>query len=273
MASEDGGGGGGGDSLTEDGDVEDVWGAAGMEHARAASARQCAAIDACRHAWAAEAESGGALRELVGANDEIVAGPGGRIRRGPIADAAAALRRTIDAIERAAVEFSQASKLSDVAADGWERAAKALGMAGLADRAGAARGRAGEAREMARGMEGHAARSRASAETFGQAADRWVANSAEWEDGDVVASGADGWQERRGGALDIADERKKMAEEMERRTRDAARRAEEESAQMNANADVLTAAAVAWLEGRDEPEAKAALEEGIEAAARAARDR
>ena len=266
-----------GGGRTEDGDgeddVADVWGAAGMEHARAASARQCAAIDACRLAWAAEAESGSALRELVGANDEIVAGPGGRIRRGPIADAAAALRRTIDAIERAAVEFSQASKLSDAAADGWERAAKALGMAGLADRAGEARSRAGEAREMARGMEGHAARSRASAATFGQAADRWVANSAEWEDGDVVASGTDGWKERRGGALDIAEGRQKMAEDMERRTRNAARTAEEESAQLNANAEVLTAAAVAWLEGRDEPEAKAALREGMEAAARAARDR
>ena len=267
-----------GDGRTEDygdgeDDVADVWGAAGMEHARAASARQCAAIDACRLAWEAEAESGSALRELVGANDEIVAGPGGSIRRGPIADAAAALRHTIDAIERAAVEFSQASKLSDAAADGWERAAKALGTAGLADRAGAARSRAGEAREMARGMDGHAKRSRASAATFGQAADKWVANSAEWEDGDVVASGTDGWKERRGGALDIAEGRRKMAEEMEERTRNAARMAEEESAQLNANAEVLTAAAVAWLEGRDEPEAKAALKEAMAAAVRAARDR
>ena len=270
MGGDDAGSGGG---RIEADDVSDVWGAAGMEHARAASARQCAAIDACRLAWAAEAESGSALGELVRANDAIVAGPGGSVRRGPIADAAAALRRTIDAIERAAVEFSLASKLSDVAADGWERAAKALGRAGLADRAGAARVRAGEAREMARGMDGHAARSRKSAGTFGKAADGWVAQTADWKDGDMLAGGADGWPERRGGAMGIADERKKMAEEMERRTRKAARRAGEESEQMNANADALTAAAVAWLEGRDEPEARAALKEGMADAARAARDR
>ena len=260
-------------SRTEYG-AADVWGAAGMEHARAASARQCASVDACRLAWAAEAESGDALCELVRANDAIVDGPGGSIRRGPIADAAAALRRTIDAIERAAVEFSQASKLSDVAAGGWERAAHAFDRAGLAGKARAARGRSDEARMMARGMEKQAARSRSSADTFGKAADGWVARTAGWEDGDRISCGMDEWRKRRGGALDMANDRRKRAEDMGRRIRDSARLAEAESAHMASRTGAVTAAAVAWLEGRqDEPEARAALEEGMAEAERAVRDR
>ena len=262
--------------VEQDGQSEDraadVWGVAGMEHARAASARQCAAIDACRLAWAAEAESGGALRDLVRANDAIVDGPGGGIRRGPIADAAAALRRTIDAIERAAVEFSQASKLSVVAADEWERAAHAFDRAGLVDKPRAARCRADEARKMARGMEGQAARSRKSADTFGKAADGWVARTADWEDGDRACCGMGGWAERRGGALDMADRRRKRAEDMERSTQESARLAEIESDHMAAKTEDLAAKADAILEEIEAPEAAAALREGREAAVRAVRD-
>lgn len=244
-----------------------------MEHARAASARQCAAIDACRHAWTAEAESGAALLDVVRANDGIVAGPGGSVRRGPIADAAAALKRSIDAMERAAVEFSQASKLSDVAADGWGRAAEAFGRAGTADRTRAARDRADEARGMARGMEGHAARSRASAASFGRAADGWVAESAGWEDGDTVVRGSDGWQERRDRARGVAEGRRARAEDLAQRTLEAARLAEAESAHLAAGTRSLTAGAVALLEKVHAPEAAAALRDGMEAASRAVRDR
>ena len=266
--------GGGGRAADEDDDgAADVWSAAGMEQARAASARQCAAIDACRHAWTAEAESGTALLEVVRANDGIVAGPGGGVRRGPIADAAAALRRSIDAMERAAVEFSQASKLSDVAADGWGRAAEAFGRAGTIDRIRAARDRADEARKMARGMEGHAARSRASAASFEEAANGWVARSAEWEDGDTVVRGSDGWPERRDRAQGVAEGRRARAEDMAQRTLAAARLAEAESAHLAAGTKSLTAGAVALLKNLHAPEAAAALRDGMEAASRAVRDR
>ena len=264
------GGGGGG---REAGEAAEVWAAAGVEHARAASGRQCAALDACWHAWTAKAASGEAMLKAADANGRVGAGAGNRVSRGAIAEAAAAMRQAIDAMDRAAVEFRQTANLSSAAADGWARAEESLVRAGLAGRGRAARDRSDEARRMTQTMEALADQSRASADRFREAADGWVAYTADWEDGDEIAGDRSMWLARRGEVEAVVDDERARAVEMARRTQEAARLAEGELARITADSKMLTAAAVGKLEGLDEPDAEAALRKGMEEARRAVRDR
>ena len=260
----------------------DVWTAAGVEHARAASARQCAALDACWHAWTAQAEGAGAIVRAVRANRRAVSGVGGRAgRKGAAAEAVSEMQRAIDVVEGAGVEFSQAAKLSDIAAGGWARAGDALGRAGRDERCRAARDRSDEASKMARAMEVYAARSRESAAKLRSAADGWVTTAARLGSGDgpvadVVAGEGmrDKWLARRDEMIEAADGKREMAVEMARRTRMSARMAEAESAQLAADSKVFTAGAVARLKNElHAPDAAAALREGMEAASKAVMDR
>lgn len=277
MGDDDGGGREGADDGTAT-----VWTAAGMEHARAASARQCAALDACWHGWTAQAEGAGAIVKAVRANRRAVSGVGGRAgRKGAAAEAVSGMQRAIDVVDGAGVEFSQAAKLSDIAADGWARAEGAFGRAGQAERRRAAHGRSDEARKMARAMEVYAARSRESAGRLRSAADGWVTTAARLGSGegpvaDVVAGEGirDIWLARRDEMIEAADGKRRRAVEMARRTRVSAKMAEIESARMAADSKVLTEGAMARLKNElYAPNAAAALREGMEAASRAVMDR
>lgn len=262
-------GGGGGQKA---GKAAEVWAAAGMEHARAASGRQCAALDACWHAWTAKAAAGEAMLNAIHANGRVAGVEGGRISRDAIAEAAAAMQRGIDALDRAAVEFSQAASLSTVAADWWARAEETLARAGRAGRGRAARDRSDEARKMTQIMEEHADHSRTSADRFRKAADGWVAHTSDWEDGEEVAGRRSLWLARRDEVKAVVDDERARAEGMARRTQEAARLAEGELARMTADSKMLTAEVVGRLEGLGTPDAVAALREGMERAKQAVSD-
>lgn len=66
------------------------------------------------------------------------------------------MRRGIDALERAGVEFGQSAKLSHATADEWGRAREALARSRLARIEQAALDRSDEAHRMARTMDGYA---------------------------------------------------------------------------------------------------------------------
>ena len=263
-----------------------------MAQARAAAAHQCATLDACRHAWAAKVNAGREMQRAADANGRVVgggsgsggsggsgaAGGGGQASKRAIAETAAAMHRAVDALEGAAVEFSQAARLSGAAADWWARAAAALGRSGLAGAERAARERGEEARKMARTLDDWAGNSRHAARKLGAAAAGWVEDTADWEDGcRMDGGGRDEWMASRDAMREAADGERAMAEDMERQTAGAARVAAGELARVAADSDRRAAAARGELEGEEggpgAREAAAAWKEGMEAAERAARGR
>ena len=267
-----------------DGDVieaADVWAAAGMAHARAAALHQCATIDACRHSWAARIDAGDAMKKAAVANGRVVGRGkgGGRISRDAIAESAAALQRAVDALDRAAVEFGLAAKLSEESADGWARAEAALGRAGHR-LARVAKERSDEAHKMARTLGAWAKKSRGSAGTLGRSAGEWVADTADWKDGEEAEVDMDAWMERQGGLVAVADTERSMAEAMVRSTDEAARVAAGDLERVAAETEQRLGAAVRAGDGgngprtmsslRDMRDAEAALKDGLEAAEKAA---
>lgn len=274
--------GGAGGKSSEDGRVEEdsVWTAAGVEYARAASARQRASLDACWHAWTGQGRGAGSIAKAIAANGRAAAATGGRAgRRGALAEAGAEMQRGMDAIEGSAVEFSQAAKLSGMAADWWNKAEYAFAMGRQGERARAADGRSAEARSMAKAMRQYAVRSRASARKMKSAIGEWAASTAAWGDfdGPVVGGEGDGrraWLARRDEMLGAANDSRADAEEMARRTTASARLVDVEGARLAADSKALTAGAIGRLsEGLDAPEAAAALRKGMEAASMAVQDR
>lgn len=258
-----------------------MWAAAGMAHARAAALHQCATIDACRHSWAARGDAADAMKKAAVANGRVVGrgDGGGRINRGAIAESAAALQRAVDALDRAAVEFGLAAKLSKESADEWARAGEALARA-RHWRADNAKERSDEAQKMARTLGMWAKRSRGSAGTLGRSAEEWVADTADWKDGEEAEVDMDAWMERQGGLVEVADAEQSMADTMMRSTDEAARVAAGDLKRVAAEAEQrLGAAARAGGGGngcRTTPstcelrDAEAALRDGMEAAERAA---
>lgn len=279
-----GGGMGSDEAGREDAIVEaDVWAAAGMAHARAAALHQCATLDACRHSWAARSDAGDAMKKAALANGRVVGAVGGRICRGAIAESAAELRRAVDALDAAGVEFGLAAKLSKESADGWARAGAALARAGHRT-ARTARERSEEARKMAQTLGMWAKRTRGSSSELGRSAGEWVADTAGWRDGDDLEVDRDAWMERQGELVAVADAELSMAEAMVRRTDEAARAADGDLERVAAEAERrLAAAARAADDGGGESaasssssglqEAEAALRDGVEAAGRAASGR
>ena len=262
-------------------EAADVWAAAGMAHARAAALHQCATIDACRHSWAARGDAADEMKKAAVANGRAVGGGGrggGRISRDAIAESGAALHRAVDALDRAAVEFGLAAKLSKESADGWARAEAALARAGHR-LARVARTRSDEAREMAHMLGTWAKGSRDSAGTLGRSAGEWVADTADWKDGEEAEVDMDAWMERQGGMVGVADTARSMAEDMARTADEAARVAAGDVERVAAEAEPLLAAAARAGDGgngcstasstRELRDAEAALRAGMEAAERA----
>lgn len=285
-----GGGGSSGSGGNPGGDVADVWAAAGMEHARAAAAYQCATMDACRHSWKARVDVGNAMRDAAVANGRVAGeGEGGRVSRGAIAEVGRAMQHGIDALDSAAVEFSLAAKLSAAAADGWARAEEALGRAGHGW-AGTAREQSDEARLMAQTLRGWEKKSRMSADALRRSAGEWVEGTAEWRDGGRLPADRDQWMERQGELVDVANDELTMAREMARSTDTAARVATKDLARVATEArrqrgaaalavEKITSARAAAASGGGGPgsdalrEAVDALQEGVDAASQAVRDR
>ena len=249
-----------------------VWAAAGTAYARAAAARQCAVIDACWHAWKAKVDAGRAMGRVAAANGRVVR-YGNRADRAAVAEATSEMHRTVDALERAAVEFRQAAKLSDAAADGWARAAAALARAGMAERERAARELSGEARKLTHTVEVWADMTGAEAARLGREAGQWVEYTADWEDGCGLAGSRDEWMKRRDKMQTAADREREMAEEMEQRTAEAAETAAGDLRRAAAEAERYAAAARGDLASPDAQEAAAALRDGTDEARRADRDR
>ena len=274
-------GGAGGKRCEDDrAEKDSVWTAAGVEYARAASARQRASLDACWHAWKAQGRGAESIVKAIEANGRAASATGGRAgRRGALAEAGAEMQRGTDAIEGAAVEFSQAAKLSGMAADWWSKAEYAFAMGRQGERAGAADGRSVEARSMAKAMRQYAARSRASARKMKSAIGEWAASIAAWGDFDGPVDGGEGdgrraWTARRDEMLGAANDSRADAENLARRTTASARLIDVEGARLAADSKALTASAIGRLsEGLHAPEAAAALREGMEAASTAAQDR
>ena len=283
-----GGGGNGNGGGTIAGAVEDVWAAAGMEHARAAAMHQCSTMDACQHSWMARVDAGDAMRDAAVANGRVVGESGGRISRGAIAENAAAMDRAADALDRAAVEFRMASKLSVMAADGWARAAKALERSRHGE-ASAVHSRSDDARKMAQTLEAWAEKSRLSAVDFRRSAGEWVRDTAKWPDGSMFDGDRDEWMKSQGVLLSVAGEERTMGEKMLKSTDETAQVAACDLRQIAAEADRRTgaaelaaanavAAATAVPASVDRAgfdamrEAAAALREGMEAARQAAKD-
>ena len=183
------------------------------------------------------------------------------------------MQRGIDALERAAVEFSQAAKLSHLTADEWGLAREALARSRLDGIAQAALDRSDEARSMARTMDRYAEHSRASAGRMSRAAGRWVKHTSEWKDGDRLAGARGAWLAGRGEMQAAADGEHARAVKMAQGTLATARTAEDELARLTADAKGLTAEAFGRLSGLDAPDAVAALREGMEAASRAVLER
>ena len=265
--------------------AEDVWAAAGMEHARAAALHQCATLDACRHSWAARVDGGGALGDAAGANGRVVGGEGNTVSRSAIAETGSAMQRAVDALDRAAVEFGLAARLSGMSADGWRMAENAFARAGNGEWRRIARGRSDEARKMAKTLNTWAERSRSAAGTLGQSARGWVDDTADWEDGAEMEGGAGRWMERQGQLQAVADRERGHAEEMARETDGAARVAAEDLARIAIEAGRRTASVGGWAdaaaraEARDRAgtgalrEAADALKDAMEAARQAERGR
>ena len=282
-----GGGVRGGNGRGPGGKVADVWAAAGMEHARAAASHQCATMDACRHSWKARVDAGDAMLDAAVANGRVVGREGGRVSRGAIAETSMAMQRAIDALDRAAVEFSLASKLSAATADGWARAEEALGRAGHGW-VRTAREQSDEARQMAQTLGRWADKSRLLARMFRRSAGEWVADTAEWKDGGRPPVDMDRWMEKQGALVKVANDERAMAENMARCTDAAAKVAAEELARVitearrRRGAAVLAAstmtartkgAAPGGASGSDAlGEAAEALDEGVDAANQAMQD-
>ena len=259
-----------------------MWAAAGMAHARAAALHQCATIDACRHSWAARADAGDAMKTAAVASGRVVGGggdgDGNRISRGAIAESTAALQRAMDALDRAAVEFGLAAKLSKESADEWARAEAALARAGHG-LARVAKERSDEAKKMARTLGTWAKNSRGSAGTLGRSAEEWVADTADWKDGEEAEFDRDEWMERQGRLLEAADAARSLAEAMARSTDDAARVAAGDLERVAAETEERLCMAARAGDGgngcrtmssMDElRDAEAALRAGMEAAERA----
>ena len=182
------------------------------------------------------------------------------------------MRRGIDALERAGVEFGQSAKLSHATADEWGRAREALAGSRLDGIEQAALDRSDEARSMARTMDGYAEHSRASAGKMSRAAGRWVKHTSEWKDGDRLAGCRNAWLAGRGEMQAVADGGRARAAKMAKGTLATVRMAEDELARLAAGAKGFAAEAFGMLSGLDAPDAVAALREGMEAASRAALD-
>ena len=261
------------------GAAADVWAAAGMGHARAAALHRCAALDACLHSWAARVDGSGALGDAADARGRIVGGEGNTVSRSAIAATGAAMQRGVDALDRAAVEFGLAARLSGMAADGWDMAEKAFARAGYDKWERTARERSGEGRKMARTLGAWAERSRSTAGTLGQSAGEWVAGTADWPDGAVMEGGRGRWTDRQGELQAAARRERGHAEEMVRQTHAAARVAagdlERIILEAGRRTDALgwVASAADRAESADLREAAAALGEGMEAARQAEKGR
>lgn len=220
-------------------------------------------------------DGGGALKDAAGARGRIVGGAGNTVSRSAIAATGAAMQRGIDALDRAAVEFGLAARLSGMAADGWDMAEKAFARAGYGRWERTARERSGEARKMARTLGAWAERSRSSAASLGRSAREWVGGTAKWEDGAVMDGGRGRWMERQGELRAAAGRERGHAEEMARQTGAAARVAAGDLERIAFEAGRRTAA-LGWAasdadhaESGELREAGAALREGMEAARQA----
>ena len=257
--------------------AEDVWTAAGMEHARAAALHQCAAMDACRHSWAARVDVGRALGDAAGANGRIVGGAGNRVSRSAIAETGAAMQRAVDALERASAEFGLAARLSGMSAGGWDMAERAFASAGRGEWRRTARERFDEARRLEGALKEWADRSRSAACTVDESARGWVDDTADWKDGAEMDGDVGRWMETQGQMQAVADRDLKYAEEMARETDAAVRAAAEDLERITIEAGRRTAA-LGWVpsaaghaESDEARRAAAALKEGMEAAVRAER--
>ena len=166
------------------------------------------------------------------------------------------------------------AKLSDMAADEWVRAERALARAG--NRWGrTARERSDEARKMAATLRSWAEGSRMSAGGLRQSASDWVAHTADWGGGSIQDGDRDKWVEKQGAMQAVADDETAIAERMLRSTVAAATVAAGDLERIASEAGRRTVAAAtaaaADTAGSDElREAAAALKEGMAAAEQAA---
>ena len=248
-----------------------VWAAAGTAYAHAASAMHCAVMDACRHAWTAKVDAGRAMGDAAASHGRVV-GADNTVNGRAVGETATAMRRTVDAIERSAVEFGQAARLSTATADAWEHAGEALGRAGLDDRARAVRGLSDEARDMARTLGGMADMSRERAALLGQNAAEWVRDTSDWEDGCELVGKRDAWMASGDALQAAATEERVRSDEMLQSTERVVREAAGDLEKVAAEAGRFADAVNGRLDGADVQEAAAAWREGREAAAKAVRD-